>query len=82
MLELGDFAEEAHRDVLNRARSISGEIYLVGTKHFKYVASDKEHCFDTSLELKEYLLKEPLQGRSILIKGSNGTKLKLLIDVL
>ena len=82
MLELGEFSRQAHSEILAKARAITSDIYLVGRSEFRAVAGRSEKVFETSADLKDYIAANPVQGRSILIKGSNGTKLNLLIESL
>ena len=82
MLELGKFSAEAHSQILAKARKITSEIYLVGASEFKAVAKEGDLVFDTSLQLKEYFRKLQPEGKTILIKGSNATRLPLIMEVL
>ena len=82
MLELGKFSREAHAEILAKARKITNEIYLVGTSEFKAVAAESDLVFDTSLQLKEFFRKMQPEGKTLLIKGSNGTRLPLIMEVL
>lgn len=87
MLELGEDSEKEHTAVLKKALSISGKVLLVGNeftvaaRKMGYSQQDVK-CFPTSTELKEYLAGEPLEGCTILVKGSNGTKLQGLQEML
>ncbi len=82
MLELGKYSAEAHAQILDKARKITGEIYLVGSSEFKAVAAEGDLVFDTSLQLKEFFRKLQPEGKTILIKGSNATRLPLIMEVL
>ncbi len=82
MLELGKYSKEAHAEILAKARKITGEIYLVGGGEFKAVAEEGDLVFDTSLQLKEFFRKLKPEGKTILIKGSNATRLPLIMEVL
>ena len=82
MLELGKFSREAHAEILAKARKITNEIYLVGASEFKAVAAEGDLVFDTSLQLKEFFRKMQPEGKTLLIKGSNGTRLPLIMEVL
>ena len=87
MLELGEDSLAEHRAVLNKAVKVCNSIYLVG-KEFTAAAksvpagSDEVRCFPDSEALREYLKNNPLAGRTILIKGSNGTRLQGMNEVL
>ncbi|MCK9626305.1 MAG: UDP-N-acetylmuramoyl-tripeptide--D-alanyl-D-alanine ligase [Bacteroidales bacterium] len=73
---------------------VSGVLFFVG-REFMKAADDlqtknrkgmdfvfSERFFDTSEELREYLKINPLNCRSILIKGSRGNKLEKVLEVL
>lgn len=87
MLELGEESVREHRDVLEYISGMQAEsLFFVGSQ-FRAAAegnpafSDAKF-FSDSLELKEYLTANPLSGKKILIKGSRGTKLERVIDLL
>lgn len=82
MLELGVYSEQAHKEILSLAKAITNEIFLVGKREFRNVAEPSDKVFTTSLELKEYFTENHLQGKTILIKGSNSNKLGILREVL
>ncbi|MCF0177058.1 MAG: UDP-N-acetylmuramoyl-tripeptide--D-alanyl-D-alanine ligase [Bacteroidales bacterium] len=80
MLELGAYSEEAHKEVLSLAHTITPEVILVGKGEFAKVASATDMLFKSAAELKEWLTQHPVKGKSILIKGSNSNKLVSLIE--
>jgi len=87
MLELGEDSVKEHMDILNLACTISSEIYLVGYNFSEAVKMslpdpDFVHSFGSMDTLKDYLASRPLEGRIILIKGSNGMHLEKIIEVL
>ena len=87
MMELGDFSLEAHVDILKKACTISGEIFLVSKGEFSRAIEQvpqaaKARVFKTAAELKDYFSGHPLQEKTILLKGSNSTKLFILPEVL
>ena len=87
MLELGSFSSEAHAEVLRKACCITGEIYLVGKGEFRAAAGQVPEAagakfFTTAAELKEYLESHPLEGKTILLKGSNSNRLFILPEIL
>lgn len=85
MLELGDESAPEHFRILSIAASTAEEIFLVG-KEFTAAAlrlnCSKTKCFATSAELAEALKASPVEGRTILIKGSHGIHLEKLPEVL
>jgi len=81
MLELGDYSLEEHKKIVDLiVQKAFTTVYLVGHEF----AQTKQNflCFPTADALKEHLIKEPLTGKHILLKGSRGIKLEILLDVL
>ncbi len=87
MLELGEWAEQEHRAVIEQALASGSErIYLVG-EIFDRVAegypADKILSFTDCTELIEHLVREqPITNSTILIKGSRGIALERVIEKL
>lgn len=74
MRELGESSAEEHRQVVAEAeRTGCKEIWLVGENFRPYAGSHR--FFANESEVEKALSANPLTGRLILIKGSNGTKL-------
>ncbi len=81
MLELGTASAEEHRRVAEEATNCGCEdVWLVG-EEFKHFAG-KTRYFDNVAAVKAELKAHPVEGRLILIKGSNGTRLYELPDTL
>lgn len=75
MRELGEASAEEHQQVVDRiGRAGCEKIWLVG-HNFEATRHDSIRCFDTVDEVKAALQAEPVEGFTILIKGSNGTRL-------
>lgn len=84
MRELGADSKQEHQKVVDRLKQSKIErIWLVG-KEFANVAEDDERIqlFPTVEEVKSQLAVHPVEGFTILIKGSNGTKLFQLPEAL
>lgn len=87
MLELGEESVHEHFNVLEKAIHLADRIFLVG-KEFEQatrmmgLSSGEVKCFPSSAELKEYLVENPLENYTVLVKGSNGIKLQGLKEVL
>ncbi len=80
MLELGDDSAQEHQAIADLADSLAFErIFLVG-KNFHAVASSHT-TFEDFDRLKSFLSKDPLQGKTILIKGSRGMKLERVVEL-
>lgn len=77
MLELGSYAEAAHRELIAQASSIAKSVYLVG-KEFQDITGQS---FKSTDDLKEHLKNNPLTNSYILIKGSRGIALEKLLDI-
>lgn len=83
MRELGDKSDEEHIKILNLVRSANPEnVFLVGPVFKKISTETGYKSFAKSDELLEFLKKEPLTGKTILIKGSRGIKLEKIYDLL
>lgn len=82
MKELGLSSNEEHKKVIDILKGMNLEnIVLVGDE-FKELIDDNFNWFKTSLEAKDYLLNHPIIGGTILIKGSNSTKMEIIADAL
>jgi UDP-N-acetylmuramoyl-tripeptide--D-alanyl-D-alanine ligase len=82
MRELGDYSTEEHRKVVEfLQKSDCEQVWLVG-ESFKAVAPEAFRTFTDVEEVKEAIAKNPLRNLLILIKGSNGTKLFQLPELL
>ena len=87
MLELGQESLNEHRKVIELLATIEFEkCYLVGGEFSKGAAGidipESVSLFEDVYALKRYFEGEPIKGKTVLIKGSNGIKLPLLKEVL
>lgn len=83
MLELGQYAEEEHRYVIELLDDLNVENrILVGEIFSKVAPHDRSQIFKDSLELRTYLEKKQFAQSLILIKGSNGIGLNSIVDLL
>ena len=88
MLELGQWSEEAHQNILRKADGVADEVILVGGEFAKaYATVGKElECsyalYPSTAEALTALEKNPLRNALILLKGSRGIKLEILIEKL
>lgn len=81
MLELGEASADEHSRVVEQARSLGCEaVWLVGTGFRPYAAGCR--FFPDVEAVKQELLAHPVAGKLILVKGSNGTHLYQLPDLL
>jgi UDP-N-acetylmuramoyl-tripeptide--D-alanyl-D-alanine ligase len=83
MLELGDKGEEEHSRILNLLLSSNIEkVILVGPLFSKIAKKSGFTLFQDVNKLSEFLKTDPIRGRTILIKGSRGTGLEKIYDLL
>ena len=88
MLELGEWSEEAHCNILRKADKVAGEIILVGKEFAAAHAivgkelESKYALYPTTAEALEALEKMPINGALILLKGSRGIALEKLVNTL
>ena len=83
MLELGDVSLTEHVDALDKARKCTESIFLVGDEFSKAARGVfSVQCFHDVDALADYLVQNPLSGRTILIKGSHGIHLEKLVKTL
>jgi UDP-N-acetylmuramoyl-tripeptide--D-alanyl-D-alanine ligase len=81
MRELGDSSREEHKAVIAKLDECHfDKVWLVG-KEFVDLPSEYRK-FDDVEQVKTAIADEPLEGYYILIKGSNGTRLFLLPELL
>lgn len=81
MLELGSHSDMEHARIIALLQKMKVEdAYLIGD--FFYEHNSPFHHFHTVSEARNELLKNPLQNKSILVKGSNGIGLTQLLDIL
>ena len=82
MRELGDASAAEHQTVVDRLPAVGcQDAWLVGPC-FAATRHDGCRVFPDVEAVKEELRNHPQQGRLILIKGSHGTRLFELADVL
>ncbi|MBQ6198074.1 MAG: UDP-N-acetylmuramoyl-tripeptide--D-alanyl-D-alanine ligase [Bacteroidales bacterium] len=80
---LGDMRELGAESAAEHARIAAtldrfDIVYLVG-EEFTKAAAGRYKCFATSQELAEYLKANPIEGCTVLVKGSRGIKMENVI---
>lgn len=81
MLELGDAAEEEHSLIAGLIESAGFHaVYFVGPHFTKASTLPEAHCFDHVDKLTAYLKANPIEGCTILVKGSRGIQLEKITD--
>ena len=80
MFELGDFSAVEHQKTVDLVAELEFDnLILVGENFNKTTTEHKK--FKTFLELKKYLLNEPLQESTIFIKGSRSMALERVVEL-
>ncbi len=84
MKELGAVSEEEHRAVLNMVQSFDFKMKVFVGQEFAFVSSQDPSAmwFATSEDAKQYFESNILKDCTILIKGSNSTKMGTLEETL
>ena len=83
MKELGEDSEAEHQKVLALIQSLGFTgTYFVGSEFAKVAGSEFSKCFENVESLAEYLTANPISDSTILIKGSNSTRLTKIVDSL
>jgi len=84
MKELGAVSEEEHRAVLNMVQSFDFKMKVFVGQEFAFVSSQDPSAmwFATSEDAKQYFESNILKDCTILIKGSNSTKMGILEETL
>lgn len=83
MRELGEASSEEHLKIARQAAGLGAEdVWLVGEEFRDAAAETGLGWFCDVDAVKEYLTKNPVRGRLVLIKGSNSTRLHQLPEIL
>ncbi len=85
MLELGNESEALHRTVIEQVDGLTpDEVILIGKEFASALQKEKIDCksFATTDEAKECLTNHKFSDAAILIKGSRGSRLEKLFEVL
>lgn len=77
MLELGSYAADEHNKIIDLLKRYNcRDVMLVG-EHFSGTSSEDDYFrFKKVDELNEWLIRNPVRGRFILLKGSRGIELE------
>ena len=88
MLEIGDYAEDAHKNVGKVAAEVVNHLFCIGPRaHFiaesalkAGLDSKKVQVFDNSETAKKMIEKELKQGDLVLVKGSHAMELEKVLE--
>ncbi len=83
MLELGAESENEHREIIRMVAELGfTNAVFIGPVFSSLLKDSPVEAFETSDAAKEFLLKHEITGRTILVKGSRGTRLEQVEDAL
>ncbi len=83
MLELGEVEQAEHQQIVNFVNTLQfDEIYLIGEIFGNCDNIKKHKSFKNIDDFNNYLVKNKIKGKSILLKASNGTGLKKCVEFL
>ncbi|MCR4849501.1 MAG: UDP-N-acetylmuramoyl-tripeptide--D-alanyl-D-alanine ligase [Bacteroidales bacterium] len=83
MRELGDASEQEHKAILALLKDLGfREAYLVGLCFSQFNDNPDYHTFNTFMELAAYLALHPVEGRTILVKGSHSIQLEKILPLI
>jgi UDP-N-acetylmuramoyl-tripeptide--D-alanyl-D-alanine ligase len=85
MFELGKEAEAEHKEIAQKALSVqAGRSIFIGEEFYKLKGEfqDNAEFYPSTIDAFNALKKDPLNGFLILVKGSRGMKLEILLELL
>jgi UDP-N-acetylmuramoyl-tripeptide--D-alanyl-D-alanine ligase len=83
MFELGEESLAEHTAIANKIEEHQfNQVYLVGEYFYELKDKYPYQFFKTGDACKQYLIENPLKNHLILLKGSRGMKLEVLLEVL
>lgn len=82
MNELGASAEQAHRNLYQAVLDSKLKVLFCGAIWSKLLEGTDEQVFADVDKLASYIAENPIAGKCVLIKGSNGIKLGSIVHLL
>jgi len=82
MLEMGEESEKEHQTVVDYLRTNHMQAILVGEEFKKTKGGDQFHFYDDAMEAYEAIEAAPINGKTVLLKGSRGITLEKLLPLL
>lgn len=78
MLELGDYSTEEHSNIIKYCKELELACIFVGDEFGKV----NTETFKNTSNLKKFIKNNPIEEKTILLKGSRGIRLEDLVNVL
>jgi UDP-N-acetylmuramoyl-tripeptide--D-alanyl-D-alanine ligase len=83
MLELGKESQIEHMDIVQKLKALEFKnVILVGPEFVDVAEGSGFLSFENNQEALEYLKINPVEGKLVLLKGSRGIALEVLLEVL
>jgi len=84
MAELGEYSQQAHTEIIEKALTTGAEVYTVGPlfQAAAYETHSPITAFRDTVTAAEFLEQHPVRGRAVLLKGSRSIALEALLKVL
>ncbi len=79
MLELDEYSTMEHAKIIDEVRKLDVQAYFVGSV-FSSLIETGENAFYNSEALRQHLANIPVKNATILLKGSRGIKLEVVLD--
>ena len=81
MLELGEFADQDHQQIIELTKNLSLENTIFVGEHFNKVKDQHHGCyFNDIIEAREYFKNKNFNQALILLKGSRGIAVEKIIS--
>lgn len=83
MRELGNESQKEHEIIFNLLNELNFKnVFLVGNEFKKVCTNSNLQTFENVDELIHYIENHPVEGKDILVKGSNSMKLGKVVEVI
>lgn len=83
MLELGSYSKIEHENILQFIEKHKfDKILLVGSEFMSVCNNEYWYCFENSQKAKDWIKKNPIENACILVKGSRGIKMEIVMELL
>ncbi|MDQ3051519.1 MAG: UDP-N-acetylmuramoyl-tripeptide--D-alanyl-D-alanine ligase [Bacteroidota bacterium] len=81
MFELGESAAKEHQALVDKVEALQLDLVVFVGPNFKSTQSNgASHFFDTSAAAAQWISNQQINGYNILIKGSRGSKMELVLE--